>query len=156
MLCEWWSIIIFDKGLALLTAVVKSRNTFYSTLQHFLISKISVDKLGPLEKTEDWHIVFHGVSLCLRGLNIWHNLKLNYRFCFLKNMNSTEQAGHQISELKQSFVSKNCIVRNCLTMISVTWEREISLDLAIGFASQCSWAVCQCPFVGTLHWTVLL
>lgn len=44
-------MIIFVKGLMLLTTVVKSRNIFFSTFQHFLASKISVDKLSPLEKT---------------------------------------------------------------------------------------------------------
>lgn len=59
----------FVKGLVLLIPpVVKSRNIFYSTLHHFLTSEISVDELGPLENTEDWHIVFHGMSLCLRRL----------------------------------------------------------------------------------------
>lgn len=89
----------FDKGLVLLTAVVKSRNIFYSTLQHFLTSEISVDELGPLQKTEVKHIVFHGMSLYLRCLKIQYNPKVYYKFCFLKNMISKEQPGHQISEL---------------------------------------------------------
>lgn len=71
-------------------------------------------------------------------------------------MNSKEQTGQQISVLTQSFVSKNYGVRNFLTMTSVTWKGEISLDLAIGLFCQCFWPVCQHPFMETLHRTVLL
>lgn len=107
---------------------------------------------------EDWRLAhcFPQDEFVSEMFERLYNLKVNYIFCFLKNMNSKEQTGHQISVLKQSFVSKNYTVRNFLTMTSVTWKGEISLDLAIGFVCQCSWPVSQHPFMGTLHWTVLL